>query len=803
MLKNYFKIAFRNLQRNKVYAIINVIGLSLGIACGILIFTLVSYHLSFDDFHNNKNRIFRIVSNYTYADGIEHQQGVQQPLGKAFRNDYSFTEKVARVVTYSGGGLITLPDEPGMKKFVEDKGVAFAEPEFFDVFNFPLVQGDKTTALTQPNSAIITQRIAKKYFGTDNAIGKIIRYKFFAAFINFKITGILKDLPYNTDRKQEIYLSYSNLKDGNPRFASDNNWHTVNSSMQCFVLLKPGISAANAEKVFPAFAEKYLGKEEARSTQFKLQPLSDIHFNTDYDGYADKKYLWSLAFVGIFLIITACVNFINLATAQALNRSKEVGVRKVLGSLKKQLFWQFIAETSLITFFAVVFAYGLSQLALPHLNNLFQTKMQISLFADMRLTVFLFLLIALVIFLSGSYPGLVLTRFQPVAALKGKLSQKNVGGFSLRRILVVTQFAISQMLIIGTIVIAGQMHFSKTSDLGFNKDAIVMLPVPSTDSIGKIKMQTLKNRLVQVSGVENVSFCSEAPASEAVHATDIRFGNRPKEEPFDVSVKVGDDQYLQTFNIKLAAGRNIFPSDTAMEFLVNETLVKKLGLKNPQDIINKNIQVGEKNAPVVGVVKDFYDQSFHNDKSAVCILQQYHNYFNCAVKINLKDTKPVLSSFEKIWNQTYPDYLYSYQFLDERINKFYELDNIMLELIEAFACIAIFIGCLGLYGLVSFMALQKTKEIGVRKVLGASVQSVLWLFGKEFARLLIIAFVIAAPVAWFAMNKYLQDFKYRIHIGFGIFVLAMLSTFVIAAVTVAYRSMKAAIANPVKSLRSE
>jgi putative ABC transport system permease protein len=803
MFRNYFKIAFRNLQRNKAYTIINVIGLSLGIACGILIFTLVSYHLSFDNFHNNKERIYRIVSEYINADGIEHQQGVQQPLGKAFRADYSLTDKVARVVVYRGGGLITLPDEPGMKKFVEEKGAAFAEPEFFDIFNFPLVQGDKATALTQPNSVVITQQIAKKFFGTENAIGKIIRYKFFAAFINFKVTGILKDLPDNTDRKQEIYFSYSNLKDGNPKFASDDNWHTVNSSMHCFIVLKKGVSKENAEKVFPAFAKKYLGAEDAKNVKYILQPLSDIHFNTDYDGYTDKKYLWSLAFVGIFLIVTACVNFINLATAQALNRSKEVGVRKVLGSLKRQLFWQFIAETTLITFCAVVIAYAFSQFAMPYLNNLFQTKIEINLFANVQLTGFLLLLIALVIFLSGSYPGLILSRFQPVAALKGKLTQKNVGGFSLRRILVVTQFAISQMLIIGTIVIAGQMHFSKTTDLGFNKDEIVMLPVASTDSIGKIKMETLKNRLAQVSGVTSISFCSEAPASEAVHSTDLRYNNRPKIEPFDVSLKCGDDKYLQTFAIKLAAGRNVFPSDTAMEFLVNETLVKKLGIKNPHEIINKNIQIGEKTAPVVGVVKDFYDQSFHSDKNAICILQQYHNYYNCAVKINVKDSKSALASFEKIWNQTYPEYLYSYQFLDDRISKFYELDNIMLQLIEAFACIAIFIGCLGLYGLVSFMALQKTKEIGVRKVLGASVKSVLWLFGKEFTRLLIIAFVIAAPIAWFAMNKYLQDFKYRIQIGFGIFLLAILSTFIIAAITVAYRSIKAALINPVKSLRSE
>ena len=754
------------------------------------------------NFHNNKDRIYRIVSNYKYDGGIEYQQGVQQPLGKAFRNDYSFAEKVARVATYKDA-LITLNNEKEVKKFNEEKGVAFAEPEFFDIFNFPLLYGDKRTALAEPNSAIITERLAKKYFGNDNPLGKIISYSFSETKIDFRITGVLKDLPNNTDRKQEIYFSYSNLKDRDPRLTQDDNWHSIRYSMQCFILLKPGVTKADVEKAFPAFKKKYLDAESAKVTSFRLQPLSDIHFNTDYDGYADKKYLWALAFIGLFLIITACVNFVNLATAQALNRSKEVGVRKVLGSMRFQLFWQFIAETFLIATFALMLAFGMTELALPYVNDLFKSEMAINILSNPKLVAFLLLLMVTVVFLSGSYPGLVLSKFKPVAALKGKLSQKNIGGFSLRRVLVVAQFAISQMLIVGTIVIASQVRFSKTSDLGFNKDAIVMLPVPLNGSLGKMRMQTLRNRLEQIGGIGNISFCSDAPAAEAVHSADFTFDNRPKIEPFQVSLKTGDDQYLRTFAIKLVAGRNFFPSDTVKEYLVNETLVKKLNIKSPQDIINKNMEIGGKKGLVVGVVKDFYTQSFHSDIDPVCIVPNYYSYSNCAVKINLKDTKPTLAAFEKIWSETYPEYLYSFQFLDDRIAKFYELDDVMLKLTEAFACIAIFIGCLGLYGLVAFMALQKTKEIGVGKVLGASVQNILWMFGKEFSRLLILAFLIAAPIAWWAMNIYLQDFKYRINIGLGIFALAILSTFIVATTSVGYRSLKAAMANPVKSLRSE
>jgi putative ABC transport system permease protein len=718
------------------------------------------------------------------------------------RNDFSFAEKVARVVYYYNA-LILVPDQKEIKKFSEEPGVAFAEPEFFDIFNFPLIEGDQKTALLEPNSAVITEQLAKKYFGNENAIGKTISYAFSGKKIDCNITGILKNFPINTDRKQGIYISYLSLKDRDPRLVQDENWHSVRYSMHCFVLLKPEITSASVEKMLTGLNKKYLDADDAKITDFKLQPLSDIHFNMDYDGYADKKYLWALALIGAFLIVTACVNFINLATAQALNRSKEVGVRKVLGSMRLQLFWQFIAETFLITLIAVVLAYGLAEFTLPYLNNLFKTKITIDLFSNVKLVSFLLLLIVMVVFLSGSYPALVLSKFQPVLALKGKLSQKNIGGFSLRRLLVITQFAISQMLIIGTIVIASQMHFSKTTDLGFTKDAIVMLPVPQNDSIGKMKMQILKNKIFQIAGVENISFCGDAPAATAVHSADFVYDNRPKTEPFQVSIKSGDDYYAGTFGLKFVAGRNVFPSDTVKEFLVNETVVKKLGIKNPQDIINKMLEIGDKKGLIVGVVKDFYTQSFHSEIDPVCIVPYYGNYGSCAVKINLKDTKQTLAALEKTWNATYPEYLYAYQFLDDRIAKFYELDDIMLKLIETFACIAIFIGCLGLYGLVSFMALQKTKEIGVRKVLGASVQSILWLFGKEFSRLLVVAFIIAAPVAWWAMNKYLQDFKYRIDIGWGIFVLALLATFIVAAASVGYRSIIAAIANPVKSLRSE
>ncbi|MDX1939040.1 MAG: ABC transporter permease [Saprospiraceae bacterium] len=795
MIRNYFKIAFRNLQRNRVFATINVLGLALGITCAILIFKMVNYHLSFDTFHSKSDRIYRIVTEFRGEDGGGHSPGVPSSLPKAFRNDYTFAEKVARVITFDNQ-LISIPSEKEIKKFQEERGVAFAESELFDMLDFPLEKGDKKTALAEPNSAIITAQLAQKYFGDENPLDKTIRLD---NRIDLKITGVLKNLPENTDRRQEIYISNSTLETYAKWLAAEDNWSGVYSETHCFVLLKKGTQAAQVEKAFPEFSKKYHG-EDADTYWYHLQPIVDMHFNPDYNGYVEKRNLWALSLIGLFLIITACVNFVNLATAQALNRSKEVGVRKVLGGHPRQLFWQFLSETAVITGFSIIAAYFLSQLAMPFLNDWFDTNLKINLLQDTPLLAFLSILLVTVVFLAGSYPGLVIAGFRPALALKSKITQQHVGGFSLRRVLVIGQFAISQALIIGTIVIASQMQFSKKTDLGFNKDAVVMLPLPQNDLA---KTSTLRSKLSQVPGVESVSFCFQAPAANSNNSTDVRFDNRAEDEPFSINTKAADADYLSTFDLKLIAGRNIIQSDTIREYLVNEAFVKRLGLTNPEDVINKNLRVWGNDALIVGVVKDFYTYSFRANIAPTCIMSSYDNYMNIGVKINTSNVKNILAALEKNWSETYPEFVYDHQFLDERIAEFYALDDIMLKLIQSFALIAILIGCLGLYGLVSFMAVQKTKEIGVRKVLGASVSDILWLFGKEFSRLIVVAFVIAAPVAWYVMNGWLQEFEFRINLGASIFMAAIAGTFVVAAVTVGYQSLKSATTNPVDSLKSE
>lgn len=796
MFQNNLKIALRNLNRHKSYAIINILGLAMGLACGILIFTIVKYHLSFDTFHADADRIYRIYTEGRNENGeVEYTPGVPSPLPKAFRTDFSFAEKTARVITFDDQ-LITVKNGDKVEKFQEELGVAFAEAELFDILNFPLLKGDKRTALDAPNQVIITQKLAKKYFNNDDPIGKTITLD---NRIDLNVTGVLKDIPANTDRQQEIYISNPTLKTYADWLAGEDGWGGIYSDTQCFIHLKKGVTAAEVEKALPAFAKKYHG-EGAGGRTYRLQAMADMHFNPELNGYVEKRNLWALSFIGLFLIITACVNFVNLATAQALNRSKEVGVRKVLGSRPAQLFWQFIAETAVITLFSTIVAYFLAQLTLPLINQLFETKLQINLFQNPQLLAFLSGLTVIVVFLAGSYPGLVIAGFRPALALKSKITQQHVGGFSLRRVLVVGQFAISQMLIIGTIVVASQMQYSKQTDLGFNKDALVMLPVPMEELP---RMSTMRSQLTQIAGVQEVSYCFEAPASGSNNTTNVRFDNRAKDEVFSANIKSADDHYIPAFDLKLIAGRNIIKSDTIREYLVNETFVKKLGVKSPTEVINKNLKIWGKTALIVGVVKDFYTNSFRTDIEPICILSDYENYQNAAVKINVNNIKPTLAAIEKTWSTAYPEFVYKYDFLDERIAEFYELDDIMLRLIQAFSLIAIFIGCLGLYGLVSFMAVQKTKEIGVRKVLGASMTNILWLFGKEFSRLILIAFLIAAPIAWYVMNGWLQEFVYRIPFGARFFLFAIGGTFLLAGLTVGYQSIKSALTNPVESLKSE
>jgi predicted permease len=802
MIKNYLKTALRNLGRNKGYAFINVLGLAVGIAASLLIFLVIQFETSFDNFHKKKNSIYRLGTEFHTQDGVSYSDGIAFPVAGALRIDFPQLGGVASI--FRNGNQITIDESnKQVKKLVEDN-FYYAEPEFFKIFDFSWLAGNAQTCLKDPQSAVLTQATAEKYFGNWKlAIGKTIKYDNKTLF---KITGILKDPPPNTDFPLSVVVGYTALQ--NTWMKNNlNDWVSTFGGAYTFVVLPPELSPSKFNARLKAFAKKYKPAEYAKDA-YIAQPLSEIHYDDRFGNFREHTFshslITALALIGLFLILIACVNFINLATAQAVNRSREVGVRKVLGSSRTQLALQFLGETALITVSAVIIAVVMAEVSLPFLNRLLGTKMTMNFIFNPWLIVFIGIVTVLVTFFSGLYPSIILSGFNPVTALKTKITSKMVGGISLRRALVVLQFAIAQILIIGMLIVVSQMNFFRNASLGFDKAAIINVPLPS-DSTSQTRHNYLRNQLLANRDIINASFSFGSPSSENNWNSDFKFDHSPKTTNFSANLKWADPDYFKTYNLQFVAGRSYYPSDTVREFVVNETLLRKLGIRNPQDAIGKEINFwgGNKVANIVGVIRDFNSYSLREPMAPVVLSTWKGVYQTINIKIKPGAEKAVLPYIEKLWNEAYPDFVYKYEFLDETIANFYRQENQLSILYKIFAAIAIFISCLGLYGLVSFMAVQRTKEVGIRKVLGASARHIVYLMSKEFTLLIIIAFIISAPVAYYIMHKWLQNYTYRIPLSASIFLLAVISSMVIAWITVGHRAIRTAIANPVKSLRSE
>jgi putative ABC transport system permease protein len=799
MLKNYIKTAWQNLRGNKTYVAINMIGLAVGIAACLLVFLLIQYETSFDNFHKNKARIYRVVSAVKTPGGMSYSRASAFPVAEALRIDYPQLEHVARI--YGREDIqIALPNDKGdasQKKFKEN--AFFAEPEFFDIFNFPFLEGNATTALSEPNTVVLTQETANKYFGDwHTATGKFIKY---GNGQLCKVTGILKDVPANTDFPLQVVFSFKSAVQED--ILTD--WAGLDGSLNTFVVLPKNKTAQQFDNDLLSFVKKHTPVEYANQG-YILQPLSGIHYDGEFGTYGrrtfSKELITALSLIGLFLLIIACINFINLATAQSANRSKEVGIRKVLGSSKKQLIIQFLSETFLITLAAVVMAIVMAFMVLPLLNNFLQTPLEIQF--NLPLIVFLSIILIVVTLLSGFYPAIILSGFNPVMALKSKFSSRNASGISVRRVLVVFQFATAQTLIIGTLIVVRQMDFFQNASMGFDKDAIVMVPI-ANDTARLSKMDALKTELLQQAGIRDVSLSAFSPMDKAGWDSDFKFDNAVKKSGFNTEFKWADADYFKTYNIQFVAGVPYSQADTVNGFVVNEMMVKKLGFKNPEDIIGKKINFWEGTmvAPVVGVVKDFNGNSLKKERTPIVLGSYKLVYRLINIKIQPQRAKETLAAIEKIWSKTYPDYIYEYQFLDDKIASFYKQETQLSQLYKAFTGIAVFISCLGLYGFVSFMTARRTKEVGIRKVLGASVINIIYLISKEFTLLIGAAFLIATPLAYFLMHHWLQNFAYRIDIGIGIFLSTILIAEVVAWITIGYQIIKVAVANPLKSLKVE
>jgi putative ABC transport system permease protein len=793
MFQNYLTIALRKLAKQRDYALLNVLGLGLSIACSVLIFSIIQHHRSFDNYHQKSDRIARVVMDVK-AETMMAFSGVPMPMGKTLREECPILEKVAMRMEEGTTFVSVANPNGGMDKYKEVDRFAWVEPEYLEILDLPLLHGE-VKSLSEPNTVILSAKQAKKFFGSIDAIGKTIRVN---NKTELRVVGILQDLPNNTDYKSDILGSWVTLKSDPEAARGLESWGGARGGAFCFALLKEGHTIRELEPVMAHFRTKYPHPEMADLFQYKAIPMAGLHFDMDYGFGADKKFLWALGLIGLFLLITACVNFINMATAQAITRVREVGVRKSLGSTRQQLFWQFMFETGCIVAASLIIGFVVARFALPYLNAWTKDNIQFSGPMIQSLALFGLVLGVVLSFLSGFYPGWMQARFNVVASMKGVSATSNRGAFSLRRVLVSSQFAISQMLIIGAAVVTAQMQYAQSADWGFRPGVVVTLEVPEQGSMNQLKQQ-----LSQVSGVKSVSLCYQPPVSGSNNQTGVVYDHRPAPEPWFVNNKPADDQYLETFGLQLVAGRNLLPGDTVREFIVNETFVKKLNLASPEDILHKQIQVDDTKAPVVGVVRDFHLSSMSDPISALVFSTHAPSYVTCAVQLIPGHPESVLKQVKQIWEAQYPNHFYEQKFMDDRMAEHLESDMLVLRLVRTFAGIAIFIGCLGLYGLATFMVTRKRKEVGIRKSLGASINGILWLFGKEYLRLVVLAFVVAAPIAWWVMNAWLQDYTYRISIGLGIFVVSLLLTLLIAVITVGAQSIRAALANPVKALRSE
>ena len=807
MLESYFTTALRALKRNWNYTIINVVGLTIGLACCLILFLAIRYELSYDRHHANADRTYRIITHNKKSEDDNRNVGMPLPALAALRNDFPEQKQQLTMLHEMFGGLIKINDRKA-SKFLENQGViAFVEPEYFRLFDFQWKAGNPLSAIKNPNTVVLSERIAHKYFGNDDPMGKTIRLE---NKVDFVVAGVVQNPPATSSLPFEVLLSFASLKQ-NDILDNWDDWGSNYSGDQIYLTLPQNVASAQMERQFVPFVRKYLKPEDAKNIQYELQPLTSIHFDARTQNSAgrtvSKQMIWAMALIGLFILITACVNFINLATAQAIRRAKEVGVRKVLGSSRAQLVRQFLGETGLLTGMAIGLAFVVAYLSMPYVSELLNINAAALVLLDPVVVGFVLLLAFLTTVLAGFYPALVLSGYQPVLALRGKIRVTGSSQLTLRRSLIVFQFAISQTLIIGTIIAYNQMHALRSADLGYRKEAMLTVQIPERKPG---QLETLKAKLAGLPNVESLSYGMSIPSSDGNWWTSFRYGNAEKEADFGVVMRPADTAYVNTYGLKLIAGRLYQPADTMREFVVNESFVKKIGLRNPHQILGKLMSLGGGGVkkPIVGVVKDFNTFSLHLETTPCVLTSLRDTYHTLGIKLSTQQggtesIRRLIGEVETSWNAIFPDFVFKYEFLDQTLANFYQSEERIYSLFRLLAGIAIFIGCLGLYGVVSFMAESRTKEVGIRKVLGASVGHILHLFSADFVRLVLIALVIASPIAWYVMSKWLADFPYKIDIEWWMFAGAGLLAVGIALLTVSFQSMKAALMNPVKSLRSE
>ncbi len=807
MLKNYFKIAWRNLLKNKAFSAINISGLAIGIATCLIIMLFVNNELSYDRYNEKADRIVAVYFQGNVQGEKMNEGSVMPPVAQTLKADFPEVEEATRLRNYGTPKLIN-----GNKSFNND-AFAFVDSNFFQVFTLPLLQGNAKTALLNPNTIVITKAVSRKYFGDDDAMGKVLRFKD-GDNASYKVTGIIDQMPVNSNFQFELFASMASLPESKEPSWMTSNFHT-------YLVLAKNFDYKKLEAKLPGVVEKYMGpqmlqamgtslaefRKKGNDISFHLKPITAIHLDPDFpndlSAPGDIRNVYIFGAIAVFMLLIACINFMNLSTAGASNRSREVGIRKVLGSTKNELVKQFLLESILISAIALVLAIAVIYLALPAFNQLADQNLSLQFSARPLLLPGLIVFVLLTGILAGSYPAFYLSSFKPVSVLKGKFTsgKKTIG---LRRGLVVFQFFISIILIVGTTVVFKQLSYMQNKDVGYKKDQVLI--IPNTWMLGK-NQNVFYQQLLADPGVANVSRSGYLPAGPS---DNNNFFVSPEQNPAQMIKTLRydvDENYISTLGIQLLSGRNFskgFITDSSAVIL-NETAARVLGWgeKAVGHTISNSNNRGEKiSYHVIGVVKDFNFRSLH-ERISPLVMSLAPNSNTLIAKLKTKNVAGITSILAKRWTALGAEDPLAYSFLDERFNNTYKAEQKIGIILGIFAGLTIFVACLGLFGLVMFTAQQRTKELGIRKVLGASIIQVTNMLSKEFLKLVLIACIIAFPLSYWAMQKWLQDFEYRTNISWWVFIMAGAAALLIAFLTVSFQAIKAALANPVKSLRTE
>ena len=800
MIKNYFKTAWRILWRNKVFSAINILGLSTGLACCILMFLFIQHELSYDKFNVNAKNIYRLTSEAEGPNGRTNLAVTPAPWAPLMKKDYGEIKNYARLLKAEKTDI----GQPGQRHFYESD-LLYADSTFLDIFSVQLEKGNAKEALQQPNSIILTSETARKYFGGENPIGKTLEVNSFVGRVNVQVTAVAKKLPANSHFRFNSLVSLQTLGDLNNFWA----YHMF----QTYLLLNDNSSANQLEKKFPGFVNKYIiNNPQADGKQdIHLQPLTAIHLHSNMTGEigvnGDITYIYVFAGVAIFILLIACFNFTNLSTARSLTRAKEVGLRKVVGAHRKQLLSQFLGETTLFAFISLILALVISFLVLPVFNQLSARELHIDFSKNYQLVILLIVLVAGVGSFAGLYPAAVLSAFKPIEVLKGKFI-KGSKGVSFRKVLVTLQFVVSITLVASTILVTRQLNFLQNKKIGFDKENVLVLTLPK--DMDSTRLASFKTSLLGEPFIISVAGSSVVPGVN-IPVNQVNDGNIDLSKAYSMQMLSVDEDFVTTMKMKLVAGKNFaadHPTDKTEGFIINEEAVKKLGWKDASSAIGKTIQwvrpdVVLKKGIVLGVVENFNITPLRSDVQPLVMHYSPLRFQYLYVRFNQSNAKGLTAIVGKKFNEFYPKQSFEYSFLDDNLNAMYSNEQRLGSIFSYFSLLAILIACFGVLGLSLYSIQQHIKEIGIRKVLGAGVLSITAGLLKEFVKPVCIAAVIATPIAWYAMNKWLEHFAYRINISWWVFVAAGALALFIAILTIGVQSIKAAIANPVKSLRTE